>query len=198
MSLFREFTREVRRGAPRRVKIALLCLGIPLIIAAIIVGFKAWDAWSNSGIDGSVMDKVPIPAMIAGDIQALDCIRAGEEACPQYNEAKDYLVRASAAEGVVYTPLAGQTNPGKAQDDGTIRLVLTSTMPADDWRAFAAAATLNGAANTTTVTNTTVTTTDRLSGTFKVPDPTGTVKTGTMTFSLAQSGLILDKIVFGK
>lgn len=197
MSLFREFARDVRRGAPRRMKIAAIILGVPLVIATIFVGVKAWDAWNQSGVDGNVIDKVPLPALVAANVQALDCIRVGETVCPQYGEAKDYLVRASAAEGVTYTPLTGQENPGTVQDDGTVRLVLASDLPDTDWHAFAAAATLNGTANVDTVTDKSVSTIDPLSGSFRVRDESGTTKTGTMVFDLAQAGLILVSVTYG-
>lgn len=196
MSLFREFVRDVRRGAPKRLKFAAILLGTPLLIAAIIVGVKAWDAWNQSGVDGDVMDKVPLPALVAADIQALDCIRVGGAVCPQYNEAKNYLVRASDADGVVYTPLPDQETPGDVQDDGTARLVLASDLSDADWQAFAAAATLNGTANVDTVTDKNVSTIDALSGSFMVHDEAGVARTGTMAFAIARSGPTLTTITY--
>lgn len=196
MGLGAQFVRDVRSNLRRTAIIVAVCIFVPMAIVALWVSYQFVQTLRNTEqVSQDVIASIPVESIVAGNIQALECIYLGADACAGYTDATNYLVRVSEATGVTYTPLS-DSDPGQAQPDGNHSLTLSVDLTEEQWHDFAAAATLNGSAGAATVNETTVTRTDTGSAMFTIADPAGATRTASMRLSLGEQGLAFAAITY--
>lgn len=196
MDLFRQFATETRTNFRPAIKRAGLWLFIPLILMTVAVSVYFFVTLLSAGEEGAeVAEEVPIESLAAAHIQSFNCIHSGPEECEVYDQATDYLVRTSPEEGITYTPL-NEDDPGEPQEDGTHQVVLEEDTSDEEWGAVAAAATLNGAANPSSVNENSVTRSDELTGHFFITDADDVSWRGEVAMELSEHGAVLSSVTY--
>lgn len=196
MDIFREFSRETRANLRPALKTAGLLFCIPFFtIVLILSGYFIYMLLDNRGMGEDIAEQIPLESLVAAHVQSFNCIHDGPDECEVYNEATDYLVRTSPEEGMTYTPL-NEDDPGEVQEDGTHLVVLSGDLSEDEWEALAESATLNGEANTSTVTENTVEPVSETAGQFLFSDSDDQQWLGQVELELNDSGVALSSITY--
>lgn len=191
MSLLDDFRYDVKASARPAL---IIGLAVPLVIVlamATTVGVFYFIQNKAKPPTNGLDPRISIAAFTPGIIQVAECISTGP-GCPQYQDSKAYMIQATPAAGLLYSPLT-KTDPGTLER-GTRRLRLEKTTPEQQWQAWAKAVTLDGRANTSTVRETGVTV-DGQAGRFVLAERSPAY-TGNMVFSVQQAGVLVESITY--
>lgn len=191
---------EMRHRWKARVFVPLGIIAVAMIVG-ILLTTVTW-LMANRAQPPSVNSKdIPLDSYTAGNIEVFDCIYRGPKECSEYARSKEWVSNAVAGD-LIYTPAKGDEDaPGKKSDDGTRRVTDFHSLTDDQWHALSAGVTNSGAANPGTVTENSVNTSSfapedvSASATFSLTD-TNTPITGTMTFTLSNSGIALKSVTY--
>lgn len=191
---------EVRRHWKSRILIPLGIIVVLMLVAGVAVGVT-WFANNRAQPPAVNSSDIPLGSYAAGNIEVLHCIYQGEAKCSEYKRSKEWMVGATAG-SLIYTPIAGDTAaPGEDAGGGTRRVEITQVLTDAQWHSIAAGTTLEGEANTGTVTENSSETTSfdpktiSATATFKLPAKGDEApRVGTMAFTLGNSGVVLKSI----
>lgn len=190
---------EMRRNWKRRVFIPLAIVAAFALICIIVVGF-AWAGANRAKPPAINSEDIPLGSYAAGNIEVLDCIYRGPKDCSNYDKSKEWMSGAATG-SLTYMPIKGDKKaPGEDAGGGTHRVSGFQSLTDAEWHSFAAGMTRNGEANPGTVTENSVKTAGyelkqaSATATFTLTgdDPA----TGTMSFKLTDSGVVLTGITY--
>lgn len=139
-------------------------------VGLVILGVVGFAAKKNQPTAGPLDSHIPIAAATAGMVESYQCVQDGAPKCPDLDGAKNFIKRTTPAEGI--------------EVNGT-PYTLNDTTSDEDWRRFAAAATLNGRVTADQVTENTVKESGSGTGKFFIEHPGLPAVAGTMTFNLS-------------
>lgn len=190
---------EMRRRWKTRVFVPLAIIAFFMIVGIVITGI-AWLASDQARPPAVNSEDIPLGSYAAGNIEVFDCIYRGPEECPEYERSKEWVSGAATGE-LTYQPIEGdEAAPGDESGGGTLRVIDLQSLTDEEWHALAAGVTREGAANPGTVTENSVQTSDfspeEVSATATFTLPGDAPATGTMTFTLADSGVVLKSITY--
>lgn len=199
---FEDLLFEVQRRWKRRILIPLLVIVGIVVLVVGGVGV-AWLVSGRSKPPEVNSSDIPLGSYAAGNVEVLYCIYQGADECPEYDRSKEWMGGATGG-SLTYEPLAGDTSaPGEDAGNGQRKVTDLQGLTDEEWHSIAAGMTLDGAANPGTVTeNSTETTsfsTEEVSATatFQIStEDDASPRTGTMTFTLVDSGVVLKSLTY--
>lgn len=193
---------EVRRRWKTRVFVPLGIIALAMIVG-IIITVGMWLASNRAQPPSVNSEDIPLGSYAAGNIEVFDCIYRGPDECSEYARSKEWVPEAVAGD-LTYTPLEGDEDaPGEEVGGGNRRVTDFQSLTDEQWHALAAGATNGGAANPGTVTENSVKTSSftleelSASATFSLTHE-NTLTTGTMAFTLSDSGVVLKSITYSE
>lgn len=191
---------EVRRRWKTRVFVPLAIIAAFLIVGVVIT-VGAWLASDRAQPPAVNSEDVPLGSYAAGNIEVFDCIYRGPDECSNYAKSKKWVSGATTGD-LTYTPFESDEGaPGEETDGGNRRVTDLQSLTDEQWHALAAGVTNGGAANPGTVTENSVKTSSfspeevSATATFSLTEE-DTLTTGTMTFTLTDSGVVLKSIAY--
>lgn len=194
MDLLDGFKYDVQRTARPAILVALGSLTVLMVVglvAVVIYGFTVARPTPPNALDADI----PLPAYGSGVVQVFDCIHRGEAQCPEYQEAKDWLMSATIDSGLEYSPSSIADGPGEQTDSGTILVHLTPQTTEEEWAALAAVITHDGAINPSNVNEGNIVQQDDMI-TFVANTDSGTVQ-GAIQFNIEAERISLISIIYG-
>lgn len=191
---------EIQRNWKRRVFIPLGIVIAFAVIAAIVAG-GIYIAAERARPSAANSEDIPLGSYAASNIQVLDCIYRGPKECTEYEKSKEWMSGATTG-SITYTPIKGDKSaPGEKIGNDAREVTAFQSLSDKEWHSLAAGLTLEGEANPGTVTENSVKTTgfelEAASATATFPLTGGKSTTGTMTFTLKDSGVALTGISYG-
>lgn len=193
---------EVRRRWKSRVFIPLAIIGVIMLLISIGVG-GVWLASNRAQPPQVNSSEIPLGSYAAGNVEVLYCIYQGASECTEYEKSKEWMPGATGG-SLIYAPVEGDKNaPGESAGDGLLKVTNFQSLTDEEWHSLAAGATLEGKANPGTVTENSAKTSgfdpEQISATatFDIPSGGDTKPyTGTMSFTLTDSGVALKSITY--
>lgn len=193
---------EMRRRWKRRVFIPVAIVVGIVLIASIGVGV-AWLASDRTQSPEVNSEDIPLGSYAAGNIEVLYCIYQGADECSEYEKSKEWMAGATGG-SLTYAPVEGdKTAPGDSAGEGVLKVTDFQSLTDEEWHSLAAGLTLKGEANPGTVTEKSTQTSGfnpeevSATATFEIPTGADTKPyTGTMSFTLADSGVVLTGITY--
>lgn len=193
---------EVRRRWKTRVFVPLAIVAVFLIIG-VVVTLVAWLSANRAQPPAVNSEDIPLGSYAAGNIEVFDCIYRGPDDCDNYAKSKEWASGATTGE-LTYTPFGSDKNaPGEKAEGKTRRVTDFKSLSDKQWRALAAGVTNGGEANPGTVTENSVKTSSftpedvSATATFSLTKENA-LTTGTMTFTLTDSGVVLKSVSYSK
>lgn len=191
---------EVRRHWKIRILIPLGIIVVLMLVAGVAIGVT-WLTNNRANPPAVNSSDIPLGSYAAGNIEVLHCLYQGEATCSEYKRSKEWMIGATGG-SLTYPPIAGDTTaPGEDAGGGTRSVKITEALTEAQWHSIAAGATLEGEANTGTVTENSTETTSfdpqaiSATATFKLPAKGDEIpRIGTMAFTLGNSGVVLKSI----
>lgn len=176
----------------------ILTLGF-FTIAGLVVGGYALYLRSTDPPPKSANDaQIPLTAFAPSMLQAYTCILDGPDKCSQHSKAKRYLAESAPPAGIQYTPRTAK-DPGTLTPDGQRQIKVGAQTTPAQWKALAAAITLNRQANPTTVNENTVQKQGKNEVSFRVPADKGSpAVTGTMRFKVSDGEVSMQSVAYTK
>lgn len=195
---------EVRRRWKVRLLLPLILIAVGLLVVGVIVGI-GWLASDRARPPQVNSEDIPMGSYAAGNIEVFNCIYTGPDECTEYDRSREWIAEASAGT-LTYAPIEGDSNaPGQDAGGGLLSVTDFQSLTDEEWHSLAAGATLEGEANPGTVTENSVKTEgfdpERLSAdaSFTLPEGSDSAgRTGTITFSLKDSGVVMEKIIYSE